>query len=107
MRIASRMRPEGRVAWAPPPAPEGFTAATSADALLWTWDGDGVTSWVIKWGTSPGVYTEDYPVADPNARAEMFDNFLTGSGNYYISVFGVDGGGEGDNTDEVAVSYTA
>jgi hypothetical protein len=98
------MRPEGRV---PIPIPSGFAAATSADALLWTWTGDAVTSWRIKWGTSSGVYTDDYDVADPNARAEMFSTFLTVSGDYYIAVFAIDGGGEGDSTDEVAVSYTA
>jgi hypothetical protein len=105
MRVASRMRPEGRQAWQ---APSGFTAATTADALLWTWTGDAVTSWRIRWGTSTGVYTSGpYTVSDPNARAAMFSSFLTGSGNYYIAVFAVDGGGEGDSTDEVAVSYTA
>jgi hypothetical protein len=108
MRISSRLRPEHRVYISiGSPPPEGFTDATSADALVWTWDGDAVTSWVIKWGTTSGVYTETYNVADPNARAEMFSNFLTSSGDYYISVFAVDGGGEGDNTDEVAISYTA
>jgi hypothetical protein len=98
------MRPDGRVPLPPPPT---FTDATTTDALLWTWTGDAVTSWVIKWGASSGVYTDDYPVADPNARATMFDDFLTISGNYYIAVFPVDGGGQGDPTDEVAVSYTA
>jgi hypothetical protein len=106
MRIASRMRVEGR-APIPPPPPPTFTDATSLDALFWEWAGDAVTSWVIKWGTTSGVYTDDYPVADPLARAEMFDNFLTGSGDYYIAVFPADGGGEGDPTDEVAISYTA
>jgi hypothetical protein len=105
MRLASRMRSEGRVPLPPPPT---FTDATSADALSWTWTGDAVTSWNIRWGTSSGVYASGpYNVADPNARAAMFDDFLTTSGNYYIAVFGVDGGGEGDSTDEVAVSYTA
>ena len=37
------------------------------------------------------MYTDDYDVADPNARAAMFEDFLTSSGNYYIAVFGVDG----------------
>lgn len=106
MRVASRMRPVGR-AWNAALAPVEFTAATSADALFWTWAGDAVTSWRIKWGTSSGVYTDDYDVADPNARAAMFDDFLTSSGDYYVAVFAVDGGGEGDHTDEVAISYTA
>jgi len=102
------MRPEGRVPWvAPAEAPPGFTEATSADALLWTWDGDAVTSWVIKWGTATGVYTDTHAVADPDARFELFTEFLTSSGDYYIAVFPVDGGGEGDPTDEVAISYTA
>jgi hypothetical protein len=104
MRVASRMRPEGRQAWQ---APSGFTAATTTDALTWTWTGDAVTSWRIKWGTAPGVYTDDYDVADPNMRGAYFSTFLTGSGNYYIAVFAVDAGGEGASTDEVAVSYTA
>jgi hypothetical protein len=104
MRVASRMRSEGRVVLPPPPT---FAAATSADALSWTWTGDPVTSWRIKWGTASGVYTDDHDVADPNLRAEYFSNFLPSSGDYYVAVFGVDGGGEGDSTDEVAVSYTA
>ena len=104
MRIASRMAATGRVPIPPPPA---FTAATTDDVVLWTWTGDAVTAWRIKWGTVSGVYTDDYDVADPAARWARFDAFLTSSGNYYIAVFAVDGGGEGDSTDEVAVSYTA
>jgi purine-cytosine permease-like protein len=84
-----------------------FVDADSEDALTWTWSGDAVTSWKIKWGTTSGVYTQSFTVADPNARAAMFTDFLTTSGNYYIVVFGVDAGGEGDYTDEVAISYTA
>lgn len=110
MRLATLMRPEWRitpVVSEEEPPPEGFTEATSADALSWTWTGDAVTSWRIKWGTTSGVYTDDYDVADPNARAVMFSSFLTSSGNYYIAVFAVDGGGGGDATNEVAISYTA
>jgi hypothetical protein len=102
MRVASRMRPEGRHRL------PLFTAATTADALSWTWTGDAVTSWNIRWGTSPGVYTSGpYAVANPLLRAAMFSSFLTTSGNYYVAVFGVDAGGEGDSVNEVAVSYTA
>lgn len=105
MRVAMRVRPEGRVAL---PAAAVFTAATTADALLWIWIGAAVTSWRIRWGTAPGVYTSGpYTVSDPNARAAMFSSFLTTSGNYYIAVFAVDAGGEGGSTNEVAVSYTA
>jgi hypothetical protein len=109
MRIATRARPEWRV---PLPAsssdpPPDFIDATTTDALTWTWSGGAVTSWKIKWGTTSGVYAQSYTVADPNARAAMFSAFLTSSGDYYIAVFAVDAGGEGDHTDEVAVSYTA
>jgi hypothetical protein len=104
MIMAILARQERRV---PLPTPPVFTDADSEDALTWTWTGDAVTSWVIKWGTSSGVYTQTYPVADPNARAVMFDDFLTSTGNYFISVFAVDAGGEGDHTDEVAIAYTA
>jgi len=105
MRVASRMRAEGR-RYIPPPV--SLTAATTADALSWMWSGDAVTSWRIKWGTASGVYaTGSEDVADPNARAYMFSDFLTTSGTYYIVVYGVDAGGEDDHTDEVAISYTA
>ena len=105
MRVAMRMRPEKRRPRLPPST---LIAATSADALSWTWVGAAVTSWNIRWGTSSGSYTSGpYAVADPNARAALFSSFLVGSGTYYIAVFGVDGGGEGDRTNEVAVSYTA
>jgi hypothetical protein len=129
MRIASRVRPECRAASITAPfggalsgssasaawsvatgslgGIGGFTAANSADALSWTWSGDPVTSWKVKWGTASGTYTQNYTVSDPNARAVMFNAFLTVSGDYYIAVFAVDAGGEGDHTDEVAVSYTA
>jgi hypothetical protein len=130
MRIATRTRPENRASFTQPapvvgqgygvvaislsvvgvgdaPSSGEFVDANTADALSWTWTGGAVTSWKIKWGTSSGVYTQSYTVADPNARAAMFNTFLTTSGNYYIAVFGVDAGGEGDHTDEVAVSYTA
>lgn len=107
MRLATLMRPEWRVARPPAAAPPEFTSATSADALSWTWTGGAVTSWVVKWGTASGVYTETFAVADPNARAVMFDDFLTESGDYYIAVFAVDAGGEGDHVDEVAIRYTA
>jgi hypothetical protein len=130
MRIATRTRPENRASFtqsAPvvgqgygvvaislsvvgvgdAPSSGGLTEANSADALAWEWTGGTVNSWVIKWGASPGTYTSTYPVADPNARAVMFDDFLSSSGDYYIAVFPVDGGGEGDPTDEVAISYTA
>lgn len=105
MRIASRTLPvlRGYSNFDPPSG----TPATNTDALYWTWEGDAVTSWIIKWGTSAGVYTNDYPVADPDTRAVMFYDFLTGSGDYYISVFAVNGGVEGDNTDEVNINYTA
>lgn len=104
MRVASLMRPERRV---PPPPPPIFTAATSADALSWTWTGAAVTAWRIKWGAAPGVYTGTYDVADANARAAMLSAFLTASGEYYVAVFAVDGGGEGASTNAVAISYTA
>jgi hypothetical protein len=110
MRFACLMRPErrgGGAVSAPSEPPPGFLDADSADALTWTWTGGAVTSWKVKWGTTSGVYTQSYTVADPNARAVMFDDFLTSSGDYYIAVFAVDAGGEGDHTDEVAVSYTA
>lgn len=111
MLSAILMRPVGRVSLPPPPPPapppDTWIEATSADALSWTWTGDAVTGWRIKWGTTSGAYTETYDVADPNARAVMFDDFLTSSGDYYIAVFAVDAGGEGDHVDAVAISYTA
>lgn len=103
MRLATLMRPEGRAALPPPSL---FLTATSVDALSWMWDGDAVTAWRIKWGAASGVYTDDYDVTDPSARAAMFTDFLASSGEYYVAVYAVDGGGEGDHVDEVAIRYT-
>lgn len=84
-----------------------LVAASSADAITWAWAGDPVTSWRIKWGTWPGDYRNTHDIADANARAVMLSAFLTGSGTYYVVVVAVDAGGEGTQTDELAISYTA